>query len=212
MSYTVNRPTWPPSATAFSTRRELYLRKNWSTLCKNSKAEHQMWSYRYWSTPTCVFFGNQVSKEEYDSKLKDAYRYEVAGGLHSYTAKKELAEEYPQNRFYKTVEASVYAGLTEEQAPSMQCVFVCVCVWVCGVHIWSRKIHLLILVVRRYTSKYYRVMQINYCCDHRLLHVSGLLSKLVSVLMYKKLCVVELCSNSACVGFIQIPKKCSNWF
>jgi len=56
------------------------------------------------------------SAEEYDSKLKDAYRYEVAGGLHSYTAKKELAEEYPQNPFYKSVEASVYAGLTDEQA------------------------------------------------------------------------------------------------
>ena len=37
----------------------------------------------------------------------------MAGGLHSYTAKKELAEEYP---FYKTVEASVYAGFTDEQA------------------------------------------------------------------------------------------------
>ena len=83
--------------------------------------------------PPPVVFCNQVSKEEYDSKLKDAYRYEVAGGLHSYTAKKELAEEYPQNRFYKTVEASVYAGLTDEQAPSMQCVFVCVCVCECVV-------------------------------------------------------------------------------
>ena len=40
----------------------------------------------------------------------------MAGGLHSYTAKKELAEEYPQNPFYKSVEASVYAGLTDEQA------------------------------------------------------------------------------------------------
>ena len=66
--------------------------------------------------PPLVVFCNQVSREEYDSKLKDAYRYEVAGGLHSYTAKKELAEEYPQNPFYKSVEASVYAGLTDEQA------------------------------------------------------------------------------------------------
>ena len=66
--------------------------------------------------PPLVVFCNQVSRDEYDSKLKDAYRYEVAGGLHGYTAKKELAEEYPQNPFYKTVEASVYVGLNDEQA------------------------------------------------------------------------------------------------
>ena len=39
--------------------------------------------------------------------------YEVAGGLHNYTAKKELAEEYPHNPFYKKVEAVVYAGLSD---------------------------------------------------------------------------------------------------
>ena len=34
----------------------------------------------------------------------------------SYTVKKELAEEYPHNPFYKKVEAVVYAGLSDEQA------------------------------------------------------------------------------------------------
>ena len=48
--------------------------------------------------------------------------YEVAGGLHNYTAKKELAEGYPHNPFYKKVEAVVYGGLSDEQAlrPALQ--------------------------------------------------------------------------------------------
>ena len=66
--------------------------------------------------PPLVVFCNQVTRAKYDPKLKDAYMYEVAGGLHSYTAKKELAEEYPHNPFYKKVEAVVYAGLSDEQA------------------------------------------------------------------------------------------------
>jgi len=126
MSYTVIRPTWPPSATAVSTRRELYLRKTWSTLCKNSKAEHQTWSYRYWSTPTCGFL--QPSQQR--GVWFEAKRcVPIWGGRRA-----------PQ--------------LIQQRRPMLalpmnkpQVCNVCLCVWVCGVHIWSRKIHLLILVV-----------------------------------------------------------------
>ena len=44
------------------------------------------------------------------------YRYEVAGGLHGFTAKAELHAEVPTNPYYKSVEAEVYCTLTDEQA------------------------------------------------------------------------------------------------
>ena len=59
---------------------------------------------------------NDLTPESFDDKLKDAYKYEVAGGLHTYTAKLELSKEYPENPFYQSVEAIVYVGLSDEQA------------------------------------------------------------------------------------------------
>ena len=65
--------------------------------------------------PAAVVFTNQVKKAAFQEVLKDAYTYEVAGGLHGYTAKKELHEERP-NPFFATIDAIVYCDLTDEQA------------------------------------------------------------------------------------------------
>ena len=43
-------------------------------------------------------------------------RYEVAGGLHGFTAKEELHSEIPLNPYYKKIEAEVYCQLSDEQA------------------------------------------------------------------------------------------------
>ena len=47
----------------------------------------------------------------------------------------------------------------------------------------------------------------NNPCDEKLLHLSGPLSKLVSVLTYNKQCIIELFSNSACGRFLSLRKK-----
>ena len=43
-------------------------------------------------------------------------RYEVAGGLHGFTAKAELNAEVPTNPYFKSLEAEVYCKLSDEQA------------------------------------------------------------------------------------------------
>lgn len=43
-------------------------------------------------------------------------RYEVAGGLHGYTAKAELHSEVPLNPYFKTIQAEVYCQLSDEHA------------------------------------------------------------------------------------------------
>jgi len=52
----------------------------------------------------------------FNPQLKNAYEYEVLGGLHSYIAQQELNAEFPDNPFFKEVMADVYLGLTDEQA------------------------------------------------------------------------------------------------
>ena len=52
--------------------------------------------------PAPVVFTNQVKKTAFQEVLKNAYTYKVAGGLHGYTAKKELHEESP-NPFFATI-------------------------------------------------------------------------------------------------------------
>ena len=43
-------------------------------------------------------------------------RYEVAGGLHGFTAKAELHAEVPTNPYFRTIECQVYCKLSDEQA------------------------------------------------------------------------------------------------
>lgn len=65
--------------------------------------------------PAAVVFTNQVKKAAFQEVLKNAYTYKVAGGLHGYTAKKELHEESP-NPFFANIDAIVYCDFTDEQA------------------------------------------------------------------------------------------------
>ena len=43
-------------------------------------------------------------------------RYEVAGGLHGFTAKAELKSEFPTNPYFNYIEAEVYCKISDEQA------------------------------------------------------------------------------------------------
>ena len=56
-----------------------------------------------------------MKKAAFQEVLKNAYKYKVAGGLHGYTAKKELHEESP-NPFFANIDAIVYCDFTDEQA------------------------------------------------------------------------------------------------
>ncbi len=52
------------------------------------------------------------SKEAFDTKRKDGYRYEVLGGQHSALARKEN----PENMALQRVLAEVYIGLTDDES------------------------------------------------------------------------------------------------
>ena len=54
--------------------------------------------------------------EEFQEKYKIVYKYEVLGGLHTYLAKLQLTQEFPESSFYKYANADVYVGLSDEQA------------------------------------------------------------------------------------------------
>ena len=54
--------------------------------------------------------------DDFHTKYKDVYKYEVLGGLHTMLAKAQLAEEFPENPFFCTATAEVYVGLTDEEA------------------------------------------------------------------------------------------------
>ena len=60
-----------------------------------------------------VLCKNINKPEEFQEKYN---KYEVLGGLHTYLAKFQLNQEFPENSFYKYVFADVYVGLSDEQA------------------------------------------------------------------------------------------------
>jgi len=57
-----------------------------------------------------------VSDSNFNEKHLNVYKYEVLGGLHSYQAKMELADEHPDNPYLKVALAKVYLKLSDEQA------------------------------------------------------------------------------------------------
>ena len=59
---------------------------------------------------------DKTTVEDFNSKHKKVYRYEVLGGLHTFLAKSQLAQEIPDNDMYKVVNAEVYVGLTDDEA------------------------------------------------------------------------------------------------
>ena len=54
--------------------------------------------------------------DDFNTKYKDVYKYEVLGGLHTMLAKAQLAQEFPENPFFSTATAEVYVGLSDEEA------------------------------------------------------------------------------------------------
>ena len=68
------------------------------------------------STPMAVLCKDKDSVQEFSSRHKNVYKYEVLGGLHTYIAKMELAAAHPDNPFFKCVVAEVYIGLSDEEA------------------------------------------------------------------------------------------------
>ena len=68
-------------------------------------------------TSTVAVLCKNINKpEDFQEKYKIVYKYEVLGGLHTYLAKLQLMQEYPECSFYKYVNADVYVGLIDEQA------------------------------------------------------------------------------------------------
>lgn len=63
--------------------------------------------------PLAVVCKDVVSKELFEMRLKDVYRYEIQGGLHGIKACQELNAE---NDTFTVVSCHVYAGLTDEEA------------------------------------------------------------------------------------------------
>ena len=68
------------------------------------------------ATPMAVMCQDVMSIDQFNDKFANVYKYEVLGGLHTYTAKYELAEEYPETPFFCQALAEVYIGLSDEQA------------------------------------------------------------------------------------------------
>ena len=63
-----------------------------------------------------VLYKDINKPEEFQEKYKIVYKYEVLGGLHTYLAKLQLTQEFPESSFYKYANADVYVGLSDEQA------------------------------------------------------------------------------------------------
>lgn len=68
------------------------------------------------AAPIAVLCKSVSSIEDFNTKFKDVYKYEVLGGLHTMLAKSQLASEYPRCQFHKIVTADVYIGLSDEQS------------------------------------------------------------------------------------------------
>ena len=68
------------------------------------------------AAPLALLCMDKTTVEDFNSKHKKVYRYEVLGGLHTFLAKSQLAQEIPDNDMYKVVNAEVYVGLTDDEA------------------------------------------------------------------------------------------------
>jgi len=68
------------------------------------------------ASPVVVLCKDVNQPEEFQEKYKIVYKYEVLGGLHTYLAKVQLSQKFPECSFYKYVNADVYVALSDEQA------------------------------------------------------------------------------------------------
>ena len=65
------------------------------------------------ASPMAVLCREISKQSEFQEKVKNIYHYEVLGGLHTYIAKSQLAQEMPEIPYFS---AEVYVGLSDEQA------------------------------------------------------------------------------------------------
>ena len=68
------------------------------------------------ATPLAILCKDVNKPEDFQTKYKNVYKYEVLGGLHTFMAKSQLHQEIPDNTYYKQANVEVYVGLTDEQA------------------------------------------------------------------------------------------------
>lgn len=64
------------------------------------------------AAPLALLCMDKAMVEDFNSKHKNVYKYEVLGGLYTFLAKSQLAQQVPDNDMYKIVNADVYVGLT----------------------------------------------------------------------------------------------------
>lgn len=67
------------------------------------------------STPFAVLCKDKQNIADFNPKYASVYKYEVLGGLHSFLAKVQLQQEYPDNPHFRKVLADVYVGLNDEE-------------------------------------------------------------------------------------------------
>lgn len=67
------------------------------------------------AAPLALFCMDKTATGEFNPKHKTVYKYEVLGGLHTFLAKSQLAQEVPDD-LYMFVNADVYVGLTDDEA------------------------------------------------------------------------------------------------
>ena len=68
------------------------------------------------AAPIALLCMDKAKAGEFNAKHKTVYKYEVLGGLHTFLAKSQLSQEVPDNRLFKSVNAEVYVGLTDNEA------------------------------------------------------------------------------------------------
>ena len=68
------------------------------------------------AAPLAVLCKDVQRVSDFQKIYKAVYKYEVLGGLHTFTAKSQLAEEILGVEYYKYANVEAYVGLSDEQA------------------------------------------------------------------------------------------------
>ena len=66
--------------------------------------------------PIAALCTSVSSLGDFDTKRKDAYRYELLGEQHTALARREVAKKHPDNMQLQQVLAEVYVGLSDDEA------------------------------------------------------------------------------------------------
>ena len=97
-------------------RESRLLREPDPTFIKNLKENMKKDSTGPGAAPLAILCRDVTQPDEFQEKYKNVYKYEVLGGLHTFIAKSQLAQEIPDNDHYKCATTEIYVGLTDEAA------------------------------------------------------------------------------------------------